>query len=260
MVMEKALLKKVKSINLSDYPDVHKYTKALEKALWALLVVKTGLKCSAYFSPSDISEILLEVEVSCKPLNITRALARAGDMVDKQGTKSKSTFKIMKKGEDHLKKIEGKGKLNVLYLDGTRPWSDRKILSNQFIKNLKGEVLIVDKYFGGATLDILAEFSTKQTIKFLTAKIVDHGAKFKRDLKRFKSEHKHIEIRIYPKEHELHDRYLLTKMEICLLGHGLKDIGTKESFVLVLHSPAGKEIGNTLRNKFSERWAKAQNI
>lgn len=258
--MEKKFLDKLQLVDLTGYPDVHKYTKVLEKALWALLIAKKVLKYSEYLSPNDISEILLAGDISCKPLSIMRALARAGTMVDKKDVKEKSTYKIMKKGEDHLFKTEDKGKLNILYLDGTKPWSDRKMVSDEFIKSLKGEILIVDKYFGSATLDILSEFSSNHKVKFLIAKIVDHGSKFERDIKRFKTEHKHVEVRLYPKEYELHDRYLLTNTEICLLGHGLRDIGSKESFILILRHPAGKEINHTLRNKFYERWVKAQNF
>ena len=33
---------------------------------------------------------------------------------------------------------------------------------------------------------------------------------------------------------DLHDRFVLSEAKILLVGHGLKDIGAKESFVIVL--------------------------
>lgn len=256
--METKLLEKLKTIDLSVYPDVHKYKKPLEKALWILLILKHAIKYDDYLSAKEISESLLKVDISCKYVQVSRALSRARDMIDRKKVQGEVTFKIMKKGEEYLKEIEGEDKLSVVYIDGTKPWTDRKIVSKEFIKNLTGEILVIDKFFGTETLDILAEFDTNRKARFLTAKITTSGDKFNRDIKRFKMQYKNIEIKVYPKEYELHDRYLLTNKEVCLLGHGLKDIGTKESFVIVLCDPMGKEIRTTLKNKFEERWAKAQ--
>jgi hypothetical protein len=257
--MQKELLKKLKTIKLSNYPDIHKFEKPLEKALWVLLVLKHGIQYEDYLSAKDISESLLEFDISCKYVTISRALSRAGDKVHRKRVQGEVKFKIMKKGEEHLKEIEGKDKLSVVYIDGTKPWTDQKVIK-EFIKNLRGEILIIDKFFGIETLDMLTEFGTTRKVKFLTAKITTSTGRFNRDIKKFQAQYKNIEIKIYPKEYELHDRYLLTDKEVCILGHGLKDLGTKESFVIVLCDVVGKEIRTTLRNKFEERWLQAKPI
>ncbi|MGA2916864.1 MAG: hypothetical protein ABSE89_12640 [Sedimentisphaerales bacterium] len=257
--MQKELLEKLKKINSSDYPDVHSFKKPLEEALWVLLALKYGIKYEDYLSAREISESLLAVGVSRKYIKISRALSRAGDKVDRKKVQGEVKFKIMKKGEEYLRDIGGKDKLSVTYIDGTKPWADLKTIK-EFIKNLRGEILIVDKFFGTETLDILAEFETTRKVRFLTAKITTSTDKFSRDIKKFKMQYKNIEIKIYPKEYELHDRYLLTDKEVCLLGHGLKDLGTKESFVIILNEVVGKEIGTTLKSKFEERWLKANPI
>ena len=63
------------------------------------------------------------------------------------------------------------------------------------------------------------------------------------------------EFKAYPSPHELHDRYLLFDKEVWFVGHGIKDIGAKESFVVILQDPFGKEIRSTLRDSFDERWS-----
>lgn len=258
--MENKLLEKLKAIDSSVSLDAHKYEKPLEKALWVLLILKNVIKYDDYLSAKDISCALLQIGISCKYVKLSRALSRARDMVDRKKVQGEVTFKIMKKGEEHLKKIEGKEKLSVVYIDGTKPWTDRRMLSTEFTKNLEGEILIVDKFFGTETLDILADFGTNKKVRFLTAKITSAGSKFNRDIKRFKMQYKNIEINIYPKEYELHDRYLLTDKEVCLLGHGFKDLGTKESFVIILCDNVGKEIRTTLKSKFEERWKQSRLI
>ena len=255
--MNEKLLNSIKNKDLSSYPDVHSYVKPLDKALWTLLISKKVLKISEHISSQDISTLLFLIDISCDQLSITRALTTAKDMVDKKGESKNRKYKIMKKGEDYL--IKEESNLRVYYVEGNKPWSDRRMLIHEFIKNVKGDVMIVDKFFSKESLDLLSEFKPSQEIKFLTAKIIDESNKFKRDVKKFKIEYNNVIIRKYPKEFELHDRYILTSSEICLLGHGLADIGNKESFILVLSNSIGKEIRTMLSQKFDARWSKAQN-
>jgi hypothetical protein len=39
------------------------------------------------------------------------------------------------------------------------------------------------------------------------------------------------------------------------VGHGIKNIGERESFVAILREPFGKDIRNALVKSFDTRWA-----
>ena len=69
-----------------------------------------------------------------------------------------------------------------------------------------------------------------------------------------------MEMRVYPKEHELHDRYVITSDYLILLGRGLQDIGGKESFVVALKDTVAKDIKSVLDAKFEERWNTSSNF
>jgi hypothetical protein len=59
----------------------------------------------------------------------------------------------------------------------------------------------------------------------------------------------------YPFPYELHHRYLLFDKEVSFVGHGIKNIGERESFVAILREPFGKDIRNALVESFDTRWA-----
>jgi len=88
----------------------------------------------------------------------------------------------------------------------------------------------------------------------------ENSNKFQKELPRFKKEFKKISIRIYPKEYELHDRYVLSGDTLILLGRGIQDIGEKESFVIVIKGKVGEDLRKTLISKFNERWTKSSNL
>ena len=64
-------------------------------------------------------------------------------------------------------------------------------------------------------------------------------------LKDFTNQHPHVQFRQCASK-DLHDRYLLTKTELVILGHGLKDIGGKDSFVIRLDTNICNDVIKTL--------------
>ena len=77
---------------------------------------------------------------------------------------------------------------------------------------------------------------------------------------RFKKEFLNSEFKAYPSPHELHDRYLLFDKEVWFVGHGIKNLGEKESFVVILQEPFGKDIRNTLVESFEARWVNSPDL
>ena len=122
--------------------------------------------------------------------------------------------------------------------------------------------MLVDKFYSRESLDTLEQFGKTRQVEFLTAEMSrnENSRKFKNELKRFKKEYKNIQIRLFSKGYELHDRYIITDDSFILLGRGIQDLGEKESFVVLFKNKIGKDIKITLKAKFIERWNKSQNI
>lgn len=253
------VISKLKKTDLSDYPDVTRYENAMDTGLWALWILQDKLGLDDYFTADDLSIILKKKRVSFSAKEILRAFARASKKIDRSKANGKPSYMIMQKGIDYLKELAATGKIQVYFVEGSKPRTDRKMFEELVLKS-KGEVMIVDKFYGRESLDMLEKLGTKRKIKFLTARLGDDQNKFNRELSKFKREYKNIEISVYPHEHELHDRYIITDNSLILLGHGLKDLGSKESFVLAFKDQIGKDIRIMLNSKFKDRWKKSRKL
>jgi hypothetical protein len=160
----------------------------------------------------------------------------------------------MARGKDYLRDKYTGGGMRVCVADGKKPWSDRHLTFAELANELKGRICVLDKFYGVGTLGILHHFKHAKSIDFLTAKTNESAAVFKKEVEIFKKEFPALEVRIYPNQHELHDRYILTQNAVLIVGHGIKDLGTKESFVLLLKGEIAADMRETLLEKFNERW------
>lgn len=257
-----SLLIKFKRAKLNDYPDVAKYKFALDAGLWVLWVHQTKLNQTSYLNAGDVSEILASsCGVSFSNLEISRAFARAGKRLDARRVGDKSVYKIMNKGIEYLRAKEGKGNVEVFLIEGDKPRTSHQFLKDVVAKT-KGEMKILDPYYGTKSLDMLEKINNEANVKFLTARLGggENASSLSRELSNFKIEHTNIELRKYPNPSALHDRYIITDDTLILLGHGLKDLGGKESFVLVFKNEIGEDIRTALDAKFEEKWRQAADL
>jgi hypothetical protein len=88
----------------------------------------------------------------------------------------------------------------------------------------------------------------------------ENPAKFEISLKRFRREFKNVELRKCDKAHELHDRYIIAVNALLIIGHGIKDLANKESFIVYLPQKMVLGFLPVLRKSFEERWRKASNL
>lgn len=176
-------------------------------------------------------------------------------MVARRGHGAGTEYRIVGKGERFLQENAGREGPLTLYVTGKAPWSDRRFVVKEAMKKATGEVRILDKYFGMESLDFLQGFQTSRRIKFLTSHPNKNVPMLQREIALFKKEFPNAEFKAYPQPHELHDRYVLFDKEVWFVGHGIKDIGRKESFVVILKDPFGKDIRQTLLGSFQSRWA-----
>lgn len=235
--------------------------KDLERGLTILKISRDDFKTS-WITAEEISALLVEVfSISATSLTIKRAFAKAGGANKaKKPTISKNHngaifYKLSQTGEAHLDSILGKGLLQVLYLEPNSYREAREGLQN-LVHKLKGkELKISDPYYGISTLDALEEIVRgKKRIKFLSYQTNESALKFKRELNYLQKHYpKTIEMRIYPKN-ELHDRYILADDSFVIIGHGIKDLGNKESLVLVVDDRFGRDTRKELEKAFWRRW------
>ena len=134
-------------------------------------------------------------------------------------------------------------------------------MSKNIINNLKGELKIVDPYCNEGTLDILKDVRDRE-VKVLT-RVENLREKqrdrFLREIEDFKSENKNIEFRSYPYK-DIHDRYVISSEFLAILGHSIKDLGSKESFVILLNRNTSKNIVDALNENFDRRWKQSKTI
>ncbi|MCG2710523.1 MAG: hypothetical protein L6246_09465 [Thermodesulfovibrionales bacterium] len=249
------LLKQFMEIDTSDFPVFYSYNTPLEKSLWVLSVAKEKLGIKR-LSAEEIALIIRDIkEISIDERAITNSLNRAGDKIHTYQEDRKVYYKIMKPGKDYIISQIKEGAIEVLYFEPDKHYTSKKLLSKNILGNLTGELRIVDPYCGERTLDILSNLKNRD-IKFLTRveNLRDkERERFLRELKDFKSEHTKIEFKSYPHP-DIHDRYIISSDRLVVLGHSIKDLGTKESFAIVLNKDSSKNIVEALIENFNRRW------
>ena len=250
------------TVDTNDLPLFDDCHTILERALWVLWVAKDKLQIKK-LTAEQIASVLRDVqEISIKATSITQSLNRAGDKIHNYQLDREVVYEIMKPGKEHLRSLRGEGKLEVFYFEPGQRYSSKRLLAIGILSTLTGEIKIVDPYCGERTLDIIKDVKGRP-IKFLTRteNITNVNAKnkFLREIYDFKTENADIEFRNYPST-DLHDRYIVSPNCIVLLGHSLKDLGSKESFAIVLNEATCKNVYEALNENFNRRWKQSNTI
>jgi hypothetical protein len=124
----------------------------------------------------------------------------------------------------------------------------------EIIKGLNGTVRVCDPYYGIRTLDLLDNTSKNTKVRFLTSKTSEPARQLEGALKDFKKEKPNVEFRVVDKSAGLHDRFLVNTDLMLILGHGLKDIGTKESFIIRLEKELVRDLITETIIAFDTKW------
>lgn len=127
-------------------------------------------------------------------------------------------------------------------------------------RHLSGEVCICDPYYGMGSLLRLDLLKHCSPIKFLTQKPNQNEKQtLPKALQEWKSEHGNVEFRRYGGR-DLHDRYVLSQYELILLGHGLKDVGSRDSFIIRITRELADDLIKDIRDSFDTKWQSATPI
>lgn len=207
----------------------------------------------------SINEIVLVAEklgLSLTDRQVIDAMYRAGIKVKKVLENGEHIYKIMTLGENEVIDLIDEENPTIFFIEGDKPCIARKKIEEIF-NSLVGEIIICDPYFGLRTVDIIALLNQQLIIRFLSTNFDNHNNQLNRMLTDFKKEFPKFEIRVYPKSQELHDRYLISDNYLLIFGHGFKDIGTKESFIICLKREFVEDMVNEIITKFEERWKQA---
>lgn len=247
--------------DLSNFPDVMSYDKNMDKSLWTLWVLQKKYNLDDdHFTAEQISEILKKRKIPLKSKQVSLSLrsAESNGYVDKKTEKKIKSYMLMRPGSEHLEFIGNSKNLKMVFIEKSTPHTARKKIE-EIISQTKGEIKIVDRYYGQKSLDTIQKFGKTRTVKFLTADsgIGENEQKFSRDLVHFTKEFKNVFVKKITDGKELHDRYIITKDSLILLGHGIKDIGGTESFVIFFKGSEVSDIKSMLESKFNQRWITA---
>jgi len=261
------LIERFSKLDTSDFPDFYGYDKPLQRGLWVLWVAKKKLRVKK-LTAEQIASIITDVkEISIDAKSITNSFNRAGDKVDTSVESGEVYFQIMKPGKDHLRTVAGealvgepaavgavagKDEVQVFYFEAGKKYTPKRLLAKDILAGLTGELRIVDPYCSERTLDCLRDIKGRP-VKFLTKLPQKARECFLRELHDFKSEYPDMEFRDYPNT-DLHDRYIISHSSLVILGHSIKDLGSKESFAIVLSEAISRNIVEALSENFDGRW------
>lgn len=194
--------------------------------------------------------------VAVKRLSVTRSLAAAGGFVSVQREGAESFYKLMTRGKRGIDTVLGGEKMSVVRIDQGQPRTARLELA-AVLQSLSGLVRICDPYYGVRTLDSLDSIPPSTLVRFLTSKTSESGRKLRGAMKDFKRERPRVEFRQASAAAGLHDRFVASANAILILGHGLKDIGGKESFMIRLDKGLVPDLIKETIASFDSKWKKA---
>jgi len=252
--MAKSLLETFSSLDVTLKHNFADITSPRLLAFATLEIAETQCGVSR-LSAEHIVACLEAAGVAVKRLSVKRALAAATGYISsaKENLDDDVIYKLMTKGKREIENLLGGGKLSVVRIEKDQPRTARLELGEVF-KGLSGTVRLCDPYYGVRTLDLL-DYLPKQTrVRFLTSHTNEPKRQLDGAMNDFKREKPNVEFRVVGKGAGLHDRYVVTDLQIMILGHGLKDIGGKESFVIRLDKELVPDLINETIAAFDLKW------
>lgn len=248
-------IKKFREADTSGIVDFNVCEKPLDMALRVLCIAKDKIR-QRKLTAERIAVTILDVEeISITKNSITNALKRAQDKIHRYYENGDTYYEIMKPGKEYLLSLQKSDLVNAFYFEPDSRYTAKRLIKNQVFKNLTGSLKFVDPYCGERTLDLLENLNDIP-IKFLTRLdfLRDRDRnRFIREVSDFKVENNNVEFRNYP-DADLHDRYVISEEQVILIGHSIKDLGSKESFAVALGREYYREIYEALNSNFIKRW------
>ncbi len=190
-----------------------------------------GHYCPMY--AAEVAELLEIRGVGISATEVERSFARAGKRIIRRQLNEenpKLACIIAEKGVAYLQAKYGSSGIRTLVIDGTKPWQDRHCKLPMIARRLSGRICIVDKYYGRGTLALLNHFRHGSPLHFLTGRTSEDRNAFARELYDFRKEVPALEVRVFPRQNELHDRYVISDRAVVVVGTALRISARKSHF------------------------------
>lgn len=153
---------------------------------------------------------------------------------------------------DLTQKLESISVLSIV--SGKRYDADKNI--KELFKDLVGDIKIVDPYLGDDSLNRLLYMENASNVEFITKNTNNLNSTY---FSSFKSQNTKFDFK-KSNSNTIHDRYIITNDKLLLLGHGIKDIGKKDSFVISIDGSIASELINETKLRFQRLWSSATTI
>jgi hypothetical protein len=209
-----------------------------------------------YLTIEAILACLEAADISIKQIKVTRALAGAQNKINRKLFDNIVKYKISLHGRRYIEDLTTNSKLSLFYVEANTPRTARKKL-DELLKDIKGDVRVCDPYYGSRTFDVLELFPKSSAVLFLSGFTSEKISKLQSILSDFKKERPKTEIRIVDNVKDLHDRYILCDDSFMIIGHGIKDIGNKDSFIIKIDKTLSPDLWQQIKNNFDHRWKSA---
>lgn len=256
--MQASLLDYFKTLDENKKLLISEITSARDLSLIILALAEDNTSYER-LTAEHIVACLEAAGVALKKISVTRALSSATGYISSVKSNDEVFYKIMTKGKTLVESIFSISKVSIVKIEKNQPRTARLKLED-FLSSLDGAVLICDPYYGTRTLDILDKIPLKCPIQFLTQKTNENQNSIRSLIHDFNKEHSNSEFRIASSAAGLHDRYLITKTCLLILGHGFKDIGGKESFIIKLDHSLVPDLISEMIKSFKIKWSSATPI
>lgn len=245
------MLNKFNKESLVKYPNPHEYSSVSQRVLWSLFVMSNELNLERA-RISHISKFLTDViEIDTSPQAVRYALK---NLPRGYVNKTNKFYKLMARGKKQITRLQKKP--DSMIINPGADFSSKVILSNNILSLSEGYLKICDPYISVRLLDLLIKVDKKVEIKILSFNLADiPNGIFKRAQLDLSREGYDIKIRLYNKS-ELHDRYIISKDFMWVVGHSIKDLGKKECFVMQV----GEDIKIETEKMFERRWKISNDI
>jgi len=213
-------------------------------------------------TPGDIATVLQGLGIATSAVGVRNTLdaaARATPRLVIRSASRRRSFRLAQPGERALAATGGA--IAVVRIAADKPFTAREQLS-EILSSLRGTVRISDPYYGARTADALSACTGAQEVRMITGKAGggESEAAARRVLVDLTRERRNVHVSIAPPGQLPHDRYLLTGTELIIVGHGLKDIGSRESFVIRLPRSLVGDIAAQSGAAFDALWKVATPI
>jgi hypothetical protein len=235
-----------------------KLARPLDVCLIALKIAKDGASYSEL--TAEHIEACLEIAgVAISKASIRSCLSRAGNRVKTHTVGPDRYYKLMTPGELAAEAALQEGSVDVVYIQGGTPRTARKTLE-MTLAGLKGETIVCDPYIGSKSLDSLEFLKGATTVRFLTMHLPTAEKDFAHRLADFKKQFGNFEFRQVNGTHRIHDRFLMDGDSLYFIGHGLKDIGNAQSFMIRLDTSLVSDVCSQLKQNYMQQWGLAKPI